>query len=204
MNTTLVRRGVTQALVALLFVSASGRADDPTRLPPVLHARNATGIGATFSSAGSIDLANPFFQSLGAKRPCVRQLPPAERRTGRSRPKTFASASKQPAAPIPIFRTNDGSNSPTPTSRRVEARRAAYSMLLDKGLIRVGIGIPADAEFELIAADDPYGYAQRRRTLAVPPTAAYDQSEVPEHGDVGWPRDVQATRHRPIAMPRHH
>ena len=32
-------------------------------------------------------------------------------------------------------------------------------MLLDKGLIRVGIGIPADAEFELIATDDPYGYA---------------------------------------------
>jgi len=32
-------------------------------------------------------------------------------------------------------------------------------MLLDKGLIRVGIGIPRDAEFELIAADDPYRYA---------------------------------------------
>ena len=32
-------------------------------------------------------------------------------------------------------------------------------MLLSKGLIRVGIGIPANAEFELVAVDDPYGYA---------------------------------------------
>jgi hypothetical protein len=39
------------------------------------------------------------------------------------------------------------------------ARLAAYSMLLQKGLIRVGIGIPAGADFTLEAVDDPYGYA---------------------------------------------
>jgi hypothetical protein len=32
-------------------------------------------------------------------------------------------------------------------------------MLLTKGLIRVGIGVPSNAEFELIEVDDPYGYA---------------------------------------------
>ena len=32
-------------------------------------------------------------------------------------------------------------------------------MLLNKATIRVGIGIPADAEFILLAADDPYGFA---------------------------------------------
>jgi hypothetical protein len=32
-------------------------------------------------------------------------------------------------------------------------------MLLTKGLIRVGIGVPSNAEFELIDVDDPYGYA---------------------------------------------
>jgi hypothetical protein len=32
-------------------------------------------------------------------------------------------------------------------------------MLLNKGLIRVGIGIPANAEFTLDAVDDPYGFA---------------------------------------------
>ena len=38
-------------------------------------------------------------------------------------------------------------------------RRAAYSMLLNKGLVRVGLAIPATAEFELVAVDDPYHYA---------------------------------------------
>ena len=32
-------------------------------------------------------------------------------------------------------------------------------MLLNKGNIRVGIGIPVGAEFTLEAVDDPYGYA---------------------------------------------
>ena len=32
-------------------------------------------------------------------------------------------------------------------------------MLLSKGLIRVGMPIPAGAEFELVAVDDPYAYA---------------------------------------------
>jgi len=32
-------------------------------------------------------------------------------------------------------------------------------MLLRKGLIRVGIGVPATADFALIAVDDPYGHA---------------------------------------------
>ena len=41
----------------------------------------------------------------------------------------------------------------------VEARRIAYGMLLTKGLIRIGIGIPAIREFDLIAVDDPYGHA---------------------------------------------
>ena len=41
----------------------------------------------------------------------------------------------------------------------VEARRSAYSLLLSTGLIRVGIGIPTDAEFTLEAVDDPYGFA---------------------------------------------
>jgi cytochrome c peroxidase len=59
----------------------------------------------------------------------------------------------------PIFRTNDGSNSPNADVAAVEARRAAYNMLLTKGLTRVGIGLPSNREFELIEVDDPYGYA---------------------------------------------
>jgi hypothetical protein len=59
----------------------------------------------------------------------------------------------------PIFRLNDGANSPNADVSTAARRRAAYSMLMTKGLIRVGLPIPATAEFELIAVDDPYGFA---------------------------------------------
>jgi cytochrome c peroxidase len=59
----------------------------------------------------------------------------------------------------PIFRTNDGSNSPAADVSTVEARRNAFNMLLNKGLIRIGIAMPASAEFTLESVDDPYGYA---------------------------------------------
>jgi hypothetical protein len=59
----------------------------------------------------------------------------------------------------PLFRPNDGSVSPLADVSTVGARRKAYALLLDRGLIRVGIGMPANAEFELQSVSDPYGYA---------------------------------------------
>jgi hypothetical protein len=58
-----------------------------------------------------------------------------------------------------VFRTNDGSNAPTADVSTLAKRRTAYSMLLTRGLIRVGLPIPPNAEFELVAVDDPYHYA---------------------------------------------
>ena len=46
----------------------------------------------------------------------------------------------------------------SPTCRRGGAR-AGLQHAARQGLIRVGIGIPLDAEFELVKADDPYGFA---------------------------------------------
>ena len=40
-----------------------------------------------------------------------------------------------------------------------EARRQAYSLLLSRAVIRIGLPVPPDAEFELVSADDPYGFA---------------------------------------------
>lgn len=58
-----------------------------------------------------------------------------------------------------LFRLVDGANSPLAEVETVEQRREAYSMLLNKANIRVGIGIPEDAEFTLVEVDDPYGFA---------------------------------------------
>jgi len=119
---------------------------------------NPTGTARTYVVHGAVDTSNPFFQSLGTN--------------GRSCGSCHAASDGWSIVPShvqarfaatdgldPIFRTNDGSNSPLADVSTVQERQAAYSMLLSKGLIRVGIGVPADAEFELLEADDPYGYA---------------------------------------------
>jgi cytochrome c peroxidase len=119
---------------------------------------NATGVARTYSTAGRVDTGNPFFQSLGTNgRACITCHQPA---TGWTiTPSEVRQRFERTGGLDPIFRTNDGSNSPLADVSTVESRRNAYSMLLDKGLIRVGIGIPAGAEFTLESADDPYGFA---------------------------------------------
>lgn len=59
----------------------------------------------------------------------------------------------------PIFRTVDGSNSPNADVSTVNRRRAAYSMLLNRGVIRIGLPVPPTAEFFLLKVDDPYNFA---------------------------------------------
>ena len=60
---------------------------------------------------------------------------------------------------LQVFRTNDGANSPNADVSTLAGAPTAYSLLLRKGLIRVGLAMPAGAEFELVAVDDPYHYA---------------------------------------------
>ncbi len=60
---------------------------------------------------------------------------------------------------VPVFRTNDGTNSPNADVSTPAARQAAYSMLLTKAVIRVGMAMPKNAEFTLTAVDDPYHFA---------------------------------------------
>jgi len=59
----------------------------------------------------------------------------------------------------PLFRTNDGTTSPRADVSTPAAREVAYALLLGRGLIRVGLPMPAQAEFSLAAVDDPYQYA---------------------------------------------
>lgn len=120
---------------------------------------NAGGVLRTITIDGQpIDMDNPFFQSLGTNgRTCGSCHVPS---AGWSITPTEVQARfKKTSGLDPIFRTNDGSNSPLADVQTVEQRRQAYSMLLSKAVIRVGLPIPADAEFVLVYADDPYGFA---------------------------------------------
>jgi len=123
-------------------------------------ADNESGRAATINVAGFPVVArtNPFFLDLGVNgRRCVTCHQPSNNMT--VTPASLRARFEATDGTDPIFRTNDGSNSPLADVSTVRARRHAYSVLLTKGLIRVGIAIPADAEFVLHAVRDPYGYA---------------------------------------------
>jgi hypothetical protein len=119
---------------------------------------NGNGTSSSYSTAGVVVLTGPFFQELGTNgRTCFscHQLDQGWSITPAGVQARFNATN----GTDPIFRTNDGSNSPNANVSTLDARRAAYSMLLTKGLIRVGLPIPANAEFTLAAVSDPYGFA---------------------------------------------
>ncbi|HEY5933189.1 MAG TPA: hypothetical protein VIU61_01065 [Kofleriaceae bacterium] len=119
---------------------------------------NSSGISTTWSTAGYVDLQNEFSEDFGTNgRDCGHCHKPAEGWTVSAA--SVRRVFDRTDGLDPIFRTVDGANSPHADVSTEAARRSAYSMLLNRGTIRVGIPIPLDAEFELVAVDDPYGYA---------------------------------------------
>jgi hypothetical protein len=137
---------------SLHFASAGSHISNMKEYP------NASGSSQSFSSNGALDTRNPFFQNLGSNgRSCITCHQPDQGWT--VTPSGIQQRFDATSGLDPIFRLNDGSVSPFANVSTVNARRQAYSMLLTRGLIRVGIGIPANAEFELVACDDPYHYA---------------------------------------------
>jgi hypothetical protein len=130
----------------------------PSFPPALLLAPNASGVGLTFTLSGTLDTTGPFFQSLGTNgRSCASCHVAGEGWT--ISPAGLRRRFERSGGTDPVFRPNDGSTSPLADVSTVEARRRAYALLLSKGLIRVGLPLPADAEFELAAVDDPYGFA---------------------------------------------
>lgn len=152
----------TSALVALLisYLLVSCNADPVRPPPPNLLADfpNPSGLAQSISSTGGVDQSNPFFQSLGVNgRSCSTCHQASDGWT--VTPAHLQERFEMTAGSDPIFRTVDGANSPLADVGTLEAKRQAYSLLLEKGLIRVGLPIPQGAEFTLSNADDPYGFA---------------------------------------------
>ena len=146
---------------AMIWAATSlARAMSPAQqtLPNLLPFENGSGHHRTYNVNGSIDLAGPFFESFGTNdRSCGTCHQPSDGWT--VTPAHIRERFDATRGLDPIFRLNDGANSPRANVQSVGARRASYNMLLSKGLIRVGIGVPDNAEFDLIDVDDPYGYA---------------------------------------------
>ena len=135
----------------------------PRAAPSEALAPNRFGFSRTVNASGGPlqDPSNPFYQSLGTNgRACSSCHVPEAGMT--ITPDVVQRRFRQTAGLDPLFRAVDGSSSPTADLSTLFARRQAFGLLLDRALIRVGLGIPATAEFELIAVDDPYGFASAR------------------------------------------
>ncbi|HEX2687239.1 MAG TPA: hypothetical protein VHN14_11500 [Kofleriaceae bacterium] len=140
--------------------------DDHNRLPNHVPVFDATGVFTTVSAQGFIDLNNEFFQDLGSNgRRCVSCHVPTvgwtitPRELQRVFDATDGGVFEDGFGLGAVFRTVDGSNSPKADVSTKAKRREAYSMLLNRGVIRIGLPIPANAEFDLVAVDDPYHFA---------------------------------------------
>jgi cytochrome c peroxidase len=103
----------------------------------------------------TIDADNPFFKELGTNgRSCATCHRPAQ--GWNITPAELRDRFDRTDGLDPIFRTNDGSNCGGADISTIGKRRRAFSLLLEKGLIRVPLDLPAGAEFDLAAVEDPY------------------------------------------------
>ncbi len=71
----------------------------------------------------------------------------------------------------PIFRLVDGATCPTDDVSAIEDKRQAYSLLLSKGLIRIGLPVPAGAQFQITSVNDPYNCTTNSTTGLTGPTS---------------------------------
>jgi cytochrome c peroxidase len=140
-------------LVTGILLGANGQS-----LPNVFPLPDATGLIETNNSGGGpIQETGPFFQSLGTNgRSCSSCHRPAE---GWG----ISAAEVQlrfllTLGTDPIFRTNDGSNCDhNIDTATFLGRSKAYSLLLSRGLIRIPLAVPANAEFNVVSVVNPYG-----------------------------------------------
>jgi cytochrome c peroxidase len=135
-------------------------------IPNNIPIRNDKGFATSVHTTGKIDLTNEFFQDLGTNgRRCVScHLPTAGWTITPEQVRDVFNATRGGEYDDllglgAIFRTNDGANSPEADVSTFAKRKKAYSQLLDHGLIRTSMAIPAGAEFQLVAVDDPYHHS---------------------------------------------
>ena len=118
---------------------------------------NNGGEAATFNPRGSINLTGEFFQVQGTNgQSCATCHIPEE--AWSITPVTLQRLFDETGGTHPVFNPPDANN-PKMDVSTTEARRAAYSMLLKRGVFRRGGPPRPDAEWELIAVEDPHGFA---------------------------------------------
>ncbi|MGH9423223.1 MAG: hypothetical protein ACRD3J_24825, partial [Thermoanaerobaculia bacterium] len=137
------------------MLSAAGRPVAAAQTDPgILDFYNSAGQVRTLDINGPLDLDNPFFQDLGTNgRRCVTCHQPAAAWT--ITPANVQERFEASRGTDPIFTNNDGSNCEGAVSFSLAQKRAAYGLLLTRGLIRIGLDVPLGAEFFIESVRDP-------------------------------------------------
>ena len=151
-----LRGGILSALLLSTATVVGAETGPPTVLPNLFPFPNPHGILKTFNESGKLDLTGPFFQSLGTNgRSCATCHQASDAWSVSAA--HVAERFEQTQGLDPIFRTNDGSNCDQHIdTKTVEGRRHAYSLLTSRGLIRIALPVPANAEFEVVSVSNPY------------------------------------------------
>lgn len=141
------------AIVGLSLFLATG-ASAVVVIPNLFPFLDPTGLVSTYNTGGPIVENTPFFQSLGTNGRSCATCHVAGNAMGLStqnvQQRFFLTRGHDP-----LFAAVDGANCPNTSSNDP----ATHSLLLKNGLIRVGIQLPATAQFTIRAAVDPYGCA---------------------------------------------
>ena len=132
-----------------------------------------SGAIATFQPGGATFTANnAFFQNLGTNgRTCFTCHQP-QNGWGVSAA-SVADRFEASAGTDPIFRLVDGATCPSANVSTLQAKRQAYKLLTDRGLIRIGLPMPAPAilQFAVTSVNDPYQCTTNPATGLTSPTS---------------------------------
>jgi cytochrome c peroxidase len=162
-----LRGAFTVAALSLVAAGASrARAGDETlvtRLPNNFPHLNASGLSATFSTEGSIDLTGEYFQAQGSNgRSCATCHLPQD--AWSINPPTIRLLFALTGGTHPIFNPLDANN-PDKDLSTAAARWAGYSMMLTRGVFRRGGTPRAEREWDVVDVDDPHGFANTNRIV---------------------------------------
>ncbi len=146
------KRWVLAASTFLLTSVASAAILLPNLFPFV----DPTGVVATYNTAGPIDESakNPFFQALGTNGRSCGTCHLAKDAFGLSGSSIRALYAQSRGAD-PLFAVVDGANCP----QNASVDPQSHSLLLQNGLIRISMQVPANSQFQIQVYRDPYGCA---------------------------------------------
>lgn len=129
----------------------------PRLIPRLEIDRDPSGSVASFQPNGpTITAKNAFFANLGSNgRTCFTCHQPQD---GWALSARHARDRFDADPDDPLFRLVDGATCPSDDVSTPRAKKQAFSLLLEKGLIRIGLPMPSQGrEFEIIGVDDPAG-----------------------------------------------